>query len=522
MQRSKLRKTGRSLICVLICLMMSTSLLTVVLADGEGSLVTEQPALVITGQGLPGGARGSAENVSYEKAYTLDELRALDDFVVERLYSSINSFATKMFYRGQGIDLEAFLDMSGYTEKGRINMVASDGYASAFNMDVERYYYPNLGDSDESDAELVGAMLAWRNVDNRDEPPIPPEQFPTSNEDADGQSLRLLAGQANVEDVNSNLYARNVNKLIVGGAVEGVDLTVLGEEYTRADILLMPRAEHTHTSGTTLRGVPVADLLKDVSDGTEIKFQTVDNWERISDYTMTKAELAGKNAILAYEVKDGDDWTAYYRQLDEGVGLFRLWIDDISGAHAVNEVYFFEAGDAPQYSQPEIIAALNAGLLPDSVALAGWQNDTSRLAAAEAMVLLIEKATGKSIDEIAEENDWDLTTGGFDDTDSQAVTFLRYAEITVGLGDNLFGVDSTFTRAAAVTMIGRSAEIFLGVEMQGENPFTDVPDWAAIYIGYAAESGITQGVSAELFGSDNNLQNQQTALFMIRAFNAWN
>ena len=75
----------------------------------------------------------------------------------------------------------------------------------------------------------------------------------------------------------------------------------------------------------------------------------------------------------------------------------------------------------------EVNAALDAGLVPDSISNAGWQNSTSRLAAAEAMVLLIEKASGKTMVQIASERRWDLSTNGFSDTSSQAVTFLKYA-----------------------------------------------------------------------------------------------
>ncbi|MCL2125342.1 MAG: S-layer homology domain-containing protein [Oscillospiraceae bacterium] len=532
-RKSKLsKKMGRKLLCVLLCLMMSLSLLTVALADeGEEAptvaqapegLQTVQPVLVVTGQGLPDGARGSAEAVSYEKAYTLDELRALEDITVERVYSSINSSPVKMFFRAQGIDLEGLLELSGYTDGGRIRTIAIDDYASVCNIDDERSFYPGLADDDDADAEIVLPMLAWKNIDNRDEPPVVPDPFETMAEEADGQSLRLFVGQLSVEDVNSNLYNRNVVKVVAGDEIEDVDLTVLGTEYTRADVMLMPRAEHTHTSGTTVRGVPLAELLKDVNDDVMICFDTVDTYDKIADYTMSKGELVARNALLAYEVETDDGWTGYYRSTDEGEGYFRLWIDDISGAHATCEVaLFFGAEDAPAYNQDQIYAAMMEGLVPDSIAQAGWQNDTSRLATADAMVLLIEKASGKTMEELAEEFEWDLSVGGFDDTDSAAVTFLKYAEVANGYGDGTYRPDRTLSRAEAVTMLGRIAEKFFDVEISGDNPFTDVKDWAAAYVGYAAENEIALGVGNGLFNPDGQLQNQQTALFLIRTFNVW-
>jgi len=176
---------------------------------------------------------------------------------------------------------------------------------------------------------------------------------------------------------------------------------------------------------------------------------------------------------------------------------------------------------AADYAKPELQLALDLGLVPDSAAKAGWTNATSRLAAAEAMVTLIEKASGETMAQIAAERGWDLSKNGFSDTDSQYVTFLKYAEVTNGMGNDLYAPASDYTRAQMVTMIGRAAEAFFGKTAKGNNPFTDVPDWAAPYVGYAASTGITNGVGGGKFDPDGVLQNQQTGLFEYRAYEAW-
>ena len=176
---------------------------------------------------------------------------------------------------------------------------------------------------------------------------------------------------------------------------------------------------------------------------------------------------------------------------------------------------------ADEWAKAELSQALTGGLIPDSVAKAGWKNATSRLAAAEAIVAIIEKATGRTMAQIAGENGWDLTKNGFSDTDSIHTTFLKYAGITNGTGDNKYNPNGNYTRAQIVTMIGRAAEVFFGKKSQGENPFTDVPDWAAPYVGYAAANNITNGVGGGRFDSNGVLQNQHTAIFVLRAFNAW-
>ena len=179
-------------------------------------------------------------------------------------------------------------------------------------------------------------------------------------------------------------------------------------------------------------------------------------------------------------------------------------------------------GSASDWATEELQAALAiSGLVPDSVAKSGWTNVTSRLAAAEAIVAVIEAATGKTMAQIATEHGWNLSQNGFSDTNNQAVTFLKYAEITTGVSNNRYDPNSNYTRAQIVTMIGRTAEAFFGAKAQGTNPFTDVPDWAAPYVGYAADNEITTGVGGGLFDSNGVLQNQHTAIFCYRALNVW-
>ncbi|MDD2283036.1 MAG: hypothetical protein PHS56_05935 [Eubacteriales bacterium] len=60
------------------------------------------------------------------------------------------------------------------------------------------------------------------------------------------------------------------------------------------------------------------------------------------------------------------------------------------------------------------------------------------------------------------------------------------------------------TRVEALVMLirilGKDQEALTG---SGSHPFSDVPAWADKYVGYAYEKGLTKGVSAEKFGTDN-------------------
>ena len=77
-----------------------------------------------------------------------------------------------------------------------------------------------------------------------------------------------------------------------------------------------------------------------------------------------------------------------------------------------------------------------------------------------------------------------------------------------------------------VRLLGREQEAKAGV---WNLPFTDVPDWARPYVGYAYTSGLTKGVSADRFGSGQAVTADQYMTFLLRALGyssetdfAWN
>jgi len=233
------------------------------------------------------------------------------------------------------------------------------------------------------------------------------------------------------------------------------------------------------------------------------------------------------------------DWNG---ESEEGEGQYIGSEDDYGVIYAsstaadVRYFYIVVEGSATQPVQPPdenapdgwavdgINAAIAAGLVPDSIINAGWQNNTSRVAAAEAMVLLLEVLLDATMDEIAVENGWDLTTNQFIDTNNAAVTFLRHAGVVGGIGGNMYDPDGVYSRAMIVTMIGGAAEAFLGIDAKGENPFTDIDEsthsWAVQYVGFAAELGIVSGLGDGIFNPDGPLQNQMIAILNLQAWRA--
>ena len=93
---------------------------------------------------------------------------------------------------------------------------------------------------------------------------------------------------------------------------------------------------------------------------------------------------------------------------------------------------------------------------------------------------------------------------------------LNYLGLFQGT-DNGYELDKGLTRAEAIAMVVR----YLGAEKDAANgeynvPFTDVPEWAEKYIGYAYEQGITAGTSDNTFSSNDDVTLNQYLTFLLR------
>lgn len=82
----------------------------------------------------------------------------------------------------------------------------------------------------------------------------------------------------------------------------------------------------------------------------------------------------------------------------------------------------------------------------------------------------------------------------------------------------VFELDRAPTRAEAITMLVR----LLGKEEEAQSgewsmTFTDVPDWAKPYVGYAYANGLTNGYNATTFGSSDPVTDTQYISFVLSA-----
>lgn len=103
-------------------------------------------------------------------------------------------------------------------------------------------------------------------------------------------------------------------------------------------------------------------------------------------------------------------------------------------------------------------------------------------------------------------------------TAEQMAAELKAWGLFQGVSDGNFDLYRAPTRAEALAMLiralGKEGEALAG---GWEHPFTDVPAWADPYVGYGYENGLTNGVSATLFGASYAAGANVYLSFMLRA-----
>jgi hypothetical protein len=297
-------------------------------------------------------------------------------------------------------------------------------------------------------------------------------------------------------------------------------LSMSPEQFNKRTGTVSSEAGYRLYNGSSVDYDTYFQLMEDGTDGVEFINDSIWDYTDLMDridlkdsvnlekgYYIIGIDVYGSSLIGYLEVTDGEGVT------DSGAKT------PVTGGGAQPPV--ISQSEPSDWAVDEINKALAIGLAPGSIKDAGWQVATTRLAAAEAIVSILETASGLAMEDIADNFEWDLTANQFSDTGSGAVTFLKYAGVTSGIGGNLYDPNGEYTRAQIVTMIGRTAEVFFDVTAKGTNPFSDVPDWAAPYVGYAADNGITQGVGGGLISPNEVLLNENTAVFCYRAYLAF-
>ena len=99
---------------------------------------------------------------------------------------------------------------------------------------------------------------------------------------------------------------------------------------------------------------------------------------------------------------------------------------------------------------------------------------------------------------------------------AEAVRWALSEGITTGTSDHTFSPDAVCTREQAVTFLWRAAG---SPTVSGESAFEDVgaDSYYARAVAWAAQNGVTNGISQTLFGSGNDCTRAQIVTFLYRA-----
>lgn len=263
------------------------------------SLKTETPEILVSGDGVIGGNAYTKDNISLEKAYTRQQMKAMAG-AKDQGYSAVNSSGTKKLYKATGVYLTSLLKGTKFdTAKGELQLIASDGYTKSLKTGEKRYYFPGLLTGSQTGKTEVQTILSW--ASDNDGTKLP------DTAGSEQESCTVIAGQTAIDDVNNPLYNKNMQQVIGGNVLKGTAITVDGEPYTRGDILLKDRADNSYTysskggeSTDYVRGVPMSVLLDGYEQNSTVTFGTADNYP-VEGAPTTVKELISGNYILAYE-----------------------------------------------------------------------------------------------------------------------------------------------------------------------------------------------------------------------------
>lgn len=190
------------LIAVLALLVIASSNLIV----PDTVLAEPSEALEICGDG-----------VNNPMMFSLSQLQAMPQY--QHVYSTINTWPTKKWYVGRGVELRDLLVLAGIREDAKLLIfTSSDGYEVTLTVKEllkdQRYYFPRLKENDSSDGSVPGSaadavevepILALVSTEGSDNP----------DDMNDMDSLLLICGQRAVAEQTNNIFLKYISKIEV-------------------------------------------------------------------------------------------------------------------------------------------------------------------------------------------------------------------------------------------------------------------------------------------------------------------
>ena len=99
----------------------------------------------------------------------------------------------------------------------------------------------------------------------------------------------------------------------------------------------------------------------------------------------------------------------------------------------------------------------------------------------------------------------------------EAIEVMQAVSVMVGDENGNFNPDKNVTRAEMAVVMANLLDLQVEDFVGASIPFTDVPEWAHAYVAACYADGITGGISATEYGSNNSVTATQAALMMMKA-----
>ncbi len=191
-------------------------------------------------------------------------------------------------------------------------------------------------------------------------------------------------------------------------------------------------------------------------------------------------------------------------------------------AMLVSTAAFVYADEPSSWAKEEVEAGIAAGLVPEELQK-NYTSPVTRGQVAGMFINLLEKASGKPVEEIISEKGKSIDENAFTDTSDRNVLSANALGIINGTGKGKFSPDGTLKRAQIAAIINRVATV-MGIETAGyTHDFTDITanySWADSELGWPVEAGIIKGVGGTKFNPGGDLTTEQSILITARALTA--
>ncbi len=260
----------------------------------------------------------TGKDVSKDIYYNRFELEAMadDERNLIRNYSVMKRGGVPAIIMGKGIDLVSLMEKANIVEEENLDVLcrATDGWlgapvtydANTKSFTIDRYFYPDIFNKEESGKELVLPMLVFYKVE--DEKKVP--EIPSKKDDWDKTmnfpNPTLMIGQSHINDFNNQNFAKMIYSIEIGGTEGKEVLTIRGEEIEksktyRLDAILAKGFENKIFGSNKREGISLRRILSDIDIEENCKIQIQTGKE--GNAATINSEDA-KNFLLGINVKD--------------------------------------------------------------------------------------------------------------------------------------------------------------------------------------------------------------------------